>query len=116
MQHQYTGTAGRIENAQVTVYLAYVTDAGHALIDRDLYVPQGWTATPSAARAPASPPRSGLRPAGPASRMLTRALDAGVPAALVAGDEVYGADPGLRVELEARGVGYSCLRSGSRTC
>jgi hypothetical protein len=41
----------------------------------------------------------------PAARMLARALDAGVPAAWVTGDEVYGANPGLRAELEVRGVG-----------
>src|SRR5215218_10695699 len=38
--------------------------------------------------------------------MLSRALEAGVPAAWVTGDEVYGADPALRAELEARGIGY----------
>jgi SRSO17 transposase len=38
--------------------------------------------------------------------MLARALDAGVPAAWVAGDEVYGACPALRAWLEARGIGY----------
>jgi len=40
VQRQYTGTAGRIENAQGAVYLAYVTDAGHAFIDRELYLPR----------------------------------------------------------------------------
>jgi hypothetical protein len=38
--------------------------------------------------------------------MLSRALDAGIPAAWVTGDEVYGADPSLRAELEARRIGY----------
>jgi SRSO17 transposase len=41
-----------------------------------------------------------------ATQMLARTLDAGVPAAWVTGDEVYGADPALRAELEARGLGY----------
>jgi SRSO17 transposase len=41
-----------------------------------------------------------------AKAMLGRALDAGVSASWVTGDEVYGAYPGLRAELEARGVGY----------
>jgi DDE superfamily endonuclease len=41
-----------------------------------------------------------------ARRMLARALDAGVPASWVAGDEVYGADPKLRAFLEGRGIGY----------
>ena len=106
VQRQYTGTAGRVENAQVAVYLVYATDAGHALIDRELYLPQAGPTTPTAAGPPASPTRSGLRPSRSWPRMLARALDAGVPAAWVTGDEVYGADPGLRAELEARGVGY----------
>ena len=41
VQRQYTGTAGRIENAQVTAYLAYASRGGHALIDRELYLPRG---------------------------------------------------------------------------
>lgn len=43
VQRQYTGTAGRIENSQVAVYLAYSTPLGHAAIDRELYVPRSWT-------------------------------------------------------------------------
>jgi SRSO17 transposase len=107
VQRQYTGTAGKVDNAQVAVYLVYATDAGHALIDRDLYVPQGWTCDPDRCRAAGIPAQVGFatKPAL-ATRMLGRALDAGVPAAWVAGDEVYGADPGLRAWLEARGVGY----------
>jgi SRSO17 transposase len=44
--------------------------------------------------------------------MLARTLDAGVPAAWVTGDEVYGADPALRAELEARGLGYVLAVAG----
>jgi SRSO17 transposase len=107
VQRQYTGTAGRIENAQVAVYLVYATDAGHAMIDRELYLPQAWIDDPDRCRAAGIPDQVGFatKPAL-ATAMLTRALDAGVPAAWVAGDEVYGADPKLRAELEARGVGY----------
>jgi SRSO17 transposase len=107
VQRQYTGTAGRVENAQVAVYLAYATDAGHALIDRELYVPRGWTSDPDRVRAAGVPDqvRFATKPAL-ARRMLARALDAGVPAAWVTGEEVYGADPRLRAELEARGTGY----------
>jgi hypothetical protein len=46
VQRQYTGTAGRVENAQVAVYLVYASDAGHALIDRELYLPRGWITHP----------------------------------------------------------------------
>jgi SRSO17 transposase len=107
VQRQYSGTAGRVENAQVAVYLLYASDAGHAMIDRELYVPRGWIADPDRCRAAGIPEQVGFAtmPAL-ARRMLARALDAGVPAAWVTGDEVYGADPGLRAELEARGVGY----------
>jgi len=107
VQRQYTGTAGRVENAQVAVYLVYASDAGHAMIDRELYVPQGWTDDPDRCRAAGIPDQVGFatKPAL-ATQMLARTLDAHVPAAWVTGDEVYGADPGLRAELEARGVGY----------
>jgi SRSO17 transposase len=107
VQRQNTGTAGRVENAQVAVYLLYASDAGHAMIDRELYVPRGWIRDPDRCRAAGILTQVGFatKPAL-ATQMLARALDAGVPAAWVAGDEVYGADPRLRAELERRGVGY----------
>lgn len=43
VQRQYSGTAGRIENCQVAVYLAYAAPAGYAFIDRALYLPKAWT-------------------------------------------------------------------------
>jgi SRSO17 transposase len=83
VQRQYTGTAGRIENAQVAVYLVYTTDAGHGLVDRDLYVPKGWTADPERCQAAGIPAQVGFatKPAL-ATRMLGRALDAGGPGRL----------------------------------
>jgi SRSO17 transposase len=107
VQRQYTGTAGRIENAQVAVYLVYASRAGHAMIDRELYVPKGWVDDPVGLRAAGVPEQGGFatKPVV-AMAMLGRALDAGVPASWVTGDEVYGADLGLRAVLEARGVGY----------
>jgi SRSO17 transposase len=107
VQRQYTGTAGRIENAQVAVYLVYATDAGHAVIDRELYLPRSWTNDPERLQAAGVPDEVGFatKPAL-ATRMIMRALDAGVPAAWVAGDEVYGANPKLRAALQARGIGY----------
>src|SRR6201996_1581107 len=48
----YTGTAGRVENCQVGVFAAYVTpDGGRALIDRELYLPEKWTADRDRCRA-----------------------------------------------------------------
>src|SRR6266508_3828308 len=84
VQRQYTGTAGRIENAQVAVYLVYASRAGHALIDRELYLPQGWIDDPDRMQAAGVPDQVGFatKPAL-AARMVGRALDAGVPAAWV---------------------------------
>ncbi|HZA17782.1 MAG TPA: IS701 family transposase [Pseudonocardiaceae bacterium] len=106
-QRQYTGTAGRVENAQVAVYLTYAGQAGHAMIDRELYLPKSW-ATDPARCAGAGVPEDVEFATKPqlARAMIARALDAGVPARWATGDEVYGADPALRAELEARQVGY----------
>jgi SRSO17 transposase len=115
VQRQYTGTAGRIENAQVAVYLAYAAPAGHTLIDRALYLPQGWVDDPDRCAAAGIPTDVGFatKPAL-ATGMITAALDAGVTARWVAGDEVYGADPTLRSTLEDREVGYVLAVASNR--
>jgi SRSO17 transposase len=107
VQRQYTGTAGRTENAQVAVYLSYAGRGGHALIDRELYLPKSWTSDPARCRAAGIPAdvTFATKPAL-ARAMIARALDAGVLAAWVTADEVYGQDPGLRADLEARRAGY----------
>jgi SRSO17 transposase len=107
VQRQYTGTAGRIENAQVAVYLTYAGARGHAMIDRELYLPRSWTEDPGRCAAVGVPAEIefATKPAL-ATGMLSRALAAGVPARWVAADEVYGADPGLRAELEYQQIGY----------
>ncbi|WP_455710874.1 IS701 family transposase [Streptomyces mutabilis] len=106
-QRQYTGTAGRIENAQVAVYLVYAGRRGHAAVDRELYVPRSWTPDPDRCRAAGLGDQTvfATKPE-PAVRMIGRFLDAGRRVSWVAGDEVYGGNPKLRAALEARGVGY----------
>jgi SRSO17 transposase len=107
VQRQYSGTAGRIENCQIGVFLAYAGSKGHALIDRALYLPQSWTddrARCAAAGVPAdvafaTKPQLGLA-------MLERAFAAGVPATWVAGDSVYGGASRLRRFIERQGCGY----------
>jgi SRSO17 transposase len=86
--------------------LVYASPAGHAVVDRELYLPKDWTRDPERMQAAGVPAQVGFatKPAL-ATRMVTRALDAGVPAAWVTGDEVYGACPRLRACLEARGIG-----------
>lgn len=107
VQRQYTGTAGRIENAQVGVYLVYAGQRGHAFIDRALYLPKSWTGDPDRLAEAGVPAEVefATKPAL-ARTMIARALDAGVPAGWVAGDEVYGADPQLRDDLQQRRIGY----------
>jgi SRSO17 transposase len=107
VQRQYTGTAGRIENAQVAVYLVYAAPAGYAFIDRALYLPRSWTDDPDRCAAAGVPEhvQFATKPAL-AAAMIEQAVDAGAPAAWVAGDEVYGADPALRASLVGRRLGY----------
>jgi SRSO17 transposase len=107
VKRQYTGTAGRVENAQVAVYLVYASPNGHGIIDRELYLPRSWSGDPERLQAAGVPDQVGFATKPElATTMVCRALDAGVPAAWVTGDEVYGASSRLRAELEARGVGY----------
>ncbi|MFY0510758.1 IS701 family transposase [Streptomyces anulatus] len=108
VQRQYTGTAGRIENAQVGVFLAYASSRGRALIGRRLYLPEHtWCRDPD--RRPGSGVPDQVEFATKprlAPQMIEAALDAGCSSSWVTGDEVYGQDPQLRSALEARGIGY----------
>jgi SRSO17 transposase len=116
VQRQYSGTAGRVENCQVGVFLGYAGREGHALIDRALYLPEGW-AGDAGRRAGAGVPAAVAFVTKPklGRAMLERALDAGVPCAWVTGDSVYGADRALRRRIEARRRGYVLgVTSGQR--
>ncbi|WP_093408105.1 IS701 family transposase [Micromonospora sediminimaris] len=107
VQRQYSGTAGRTENCQLGVFLAYASPAGRTLIDRELYLPRRWCDDP-ARRAEAgieagvgfaTKPALGLR-------MLERALAAGLPARWVTADEAYGQDSKFRTWLQQQRIGY----------
>ena len=116
VQRQCSGTAGRIENCQVGVFLGYAGRRGRALIDRALYLPERWTRD-AARRAKAGIPDGVAFATKPqlGLAMLDRALEAGVPFAWVTGDSVYGADHRIRRRLEARGRGYVlAVTSGQR--
>jgi SRSO17 transposase len=104
---QYSGTAGRVENSQVGVFLGYATATGRTFLDRELYLPKAWTEDAERC-AGAGIPEDVEFATKPelAARMLTRALDAGVPAAWVTADEVYGQQFKLRQRLEERGMSY----------
>ena len=105
---QYTGTAGRVENCQVGVFLAYCApDGARALIDRELYLPAKWAEDRDRCRA------AGIGDDVPfatkpqlAKTMVGRAVKAGVPFKWVTGDEAYGGNPELRKWLEQEKIPY----------
>ncbi len=104
---QYCGTLGKIGNCQIGVFLGYASSKGHAGIDRALYLPRQWVEDADRCEEAGIPDETEYRtkPAL-ALQMVERALDAGVPAAWVTGDEVYGSDGKLRRALEGRGQAY----------
>ncbi|GAB2463274.1 hypothetical protein GCM10027162_67470 [Streptomyces incanus] len=91
VQRQYTGTAGRIENSQVAVYLVYAGVRGHAAVDRELYIPRSWTRDPDRCRA-AGLGEDTVFVTKPelARTMIERFLEAGHRVGWVTGDEVTG--------------------------
>ncbi|MDP9143832.1 MAG: IS701 family transposase, partial [Actinomycetota bacterium] len=107
VQRQYSGTAGKVDNCQLGVFLAYASGTGRAFIDRELYLPRSWTNDPDRCRAARVPAAVEFRTKPQLARvMLQRALDAAVPASWVTADEAYGGDPALRGWLEDRGLSY----------
>lgn len=107
VQRQYSGTAGRVENCQIGVFLNYAAPEGSTFLDRELYLPQSWTDEPERCRR-AGVPTSVEFATKPqlARQMLDRAFAARVPHAWVSGDEVYGSNRGLRQWLEAQREAY----------
>jgi len=102
VQRQYSGTAGRIENCQIGVFLCYAGRGASAFIDRELYVPRQWSDDRQRCEAAGIPAMEFATKPRLARRMIERALDAGVPCGWVTGDEVYGGDRHLRLWLESR--------------
>ena len=107
VQRQYSGTAGRIENCQVGVFLAYAGVKGRTLLDRELYLPQVWARDWERRRGAGVPDSVGFRTKPQlAQLMLGRTLESGVPFAWFTGDEVYGNDRNLRLWLEHEEIAH----------
>src|SRR5262249_59660707 len=90
VQRQYSGTAGRTENCQIGVFLAYASARGHALIDRELYLPASWTGDRDRCRAAGVPDEVefATKPRQ-AQAMIARALAAGAPLSRVTPPGAY---------------------------
>ena len=110
---QYSGTAGRIENCQIGVFLGYASRLGQALLDRELYLPKEWTDDGARCRQAGIPDTRGFatKPQR-AKQMLARAFAAGIPARWVTGDSVSGDDRRLRMWLEGQAQAYVLAVSG----
>ena len=107
VQRQYSGTAGRVENCQVGVFLAYASPRGRALVDRELYLPAEWAADADRRAEAHVPGEVGFHTKPQLARqLLARALEVGVPAGWVTADEVYGGDARLRAFLEEHDLAY----------
>ena len=110
---QYSGTAGKIENCQIGVFLAYASTQGHTLLDRELYLPQEWIDDRERCQRAGIPDERAFatKPAL-AQHMLQRSFEAGLKLAWVTGDSVYGDDRSLRGWLEERKHAYVLAVSG----
>ena len=107
VKRQYSGTAGRIENCQIGVFLGYAGGTGYAFVDRELYLPKDWVADDARRREAGVPTAVTLQTKGQlAQTMLARAVAAGVPHAWITGDECYGSDGALRRWLEEHAEAY----------
>jgi len=107
VQRQYSGTAGRIENSQVGVFLSYASLLGRALIDRRVYLPRSWTGDRQRCAAAGIPAGVGFATKPElALGMIADAVAAGMPAAWVAADELYGDNGAFRAGVAALGLGY----------
>jgi SRSO17 transposase len=113
---QYSGTAGRIENSQIGVFLAYASRSGHTLVDRELYLPAAWTADRERCRRAGIPDaRAFATKPALARQMLERTLTAGIAVAWITGDSIYGDDRALRQYLEAQRQAYVLAVSGKES-
>jgi SRSO17 transposase len=113
VKRQYTGTAGKRENCQVGVFLAYASERGQAFIDRELYLPEEWASDEERRERARVPEEVGIRTKPElAKEMLLRALEAGVKAEWVLADSVYGDTRRLGMLLEEREQPYILAVSG----
>lgn len=102
VQRQYSGTAGRIENCQIGVFLSYATSHGHVFLDRRLYLPQSWCTDQERRERAKIPPEITFQTKDQlAQAMLEYAWAQGVPMGWVTGDEVYGDAAALRDSIAA---------------
>ena len=108
VQRQYSGTAGKIENCQVGVFLGYASPKGDTLLDRRLYMPESWFEESERMIEAKIPADIKFRTKPElAMDMLEHAWSEGVPMRHVVGDEVYGSSAEFRKFVDRNGKQYA---------
>lgn len=108
VKKQYCGTTGKVDNCQVGVFLSYISEKGHTLIDRELYLPKDWIDDPGRRQEADIPEEIGFQTKCELARaMIERLWRAGIPFAWVVADSVYGGNLDLRTWLEAHQYSYA---------
>jgi SRSO17 transposase len=108
VKKQYCGTTGKVENCQVGVFLSYVSEKGHTLIDRELYLPKDWINDPERRREAGIPDTVRFQTKCELTQqMIMRLWKVGIPFAWVVADTVYGGNLDLRTWLEAHQYSYA---------
>lgn len=104
---QHCGTTGQVENCQVGVFLAYASQKGHALLDRELYLPLRWIEDRERCREAGIPDSVSFATKPElACLMIERLWNAQIPFAWVVADSVYGGNLDLRTWLEEHHYSY----------
>jgi SRSO17 transposase len=113
VMRQYSGTAGRVENCQVGVFLTYASSQGFTMLDRRLYLPKEWAEDKERRRAAGVPEEVAFQTKPQmALEMIQQAVEAGMPFTWVTGDSIYGDFREIRMWLESQGKQYVFCVSG----
>ena len=117
VKRQYSGTARKVDNHQIGVFLAYGSRHGHTFLHRKLYLPREWDEDRERRKEAGIPEGRAFRTKGQLTgEMISRSLEAGVPFAWVTGDEVYGNDHWLRRWMEEGEIPMSWGRKAMNRC
>jgi len=114
VQRQYSGTAGRIENCQIGVFLALASANGRVLIDRELYLPKSWCDDKKRCKAAVPENIKFATKQQLAQNMLGRAFESGIKPRWVLGEAIYGSDSNFRRFLESQSQPYVLAVSSSQ--
>jgi SRSO17 transposase len=106
VQRQWCGRLGKVENCQVGLFLAYVSQQGGALVDRQLYLPEDWAKDRGRRRRTHVPREVRFQEGWRIGLELIDRSRADLPLGWVAGDDEYGRASEFRAGLRRRRLRY----------